>query len=147
MGTTKKKSTSFSLEEVAGSFKPQAAQVKENIKSGVSDFVDGVKETAQAVGEAVPGITNIGQSLKSYASMNNYAADQREAEERLAILENEAPTYKQSDELTALKGQLAQVESEKPAAYDNKYQQQIDALLDKMTNRKPFSYDFSTDSI
>ena len=146
MGTAKKKNNlSFDVADIAGTFKPQVAQVKENIKSGVNNFVEGVKETAQAVGEEVPGVTNLGQSLKGYANMNNYAADQREAEERLAILEKEAPTYKQSDELTALKGQLQQIESERPEAFDNKYQQQIDALLDKITNREPFKYDFSTD--
>lgn len=146
MGTAKKKNNlSLDAADIAGTFKPQAAQVKENIKSGVNNFIEGVKETAQTVGEAVPGVTGIGQALKSYANMNNYAADQKEAEEKLAIIEQNSPTYKQSDELTALKGQLQQVENEKPAPFENKYQQQIDALLDKVTNREPFKYDFSTD--
>ncbi len=147
MSTTNKKKTTFLPAETAGTFKPNVSQAAQTVKSGVSDFVSGVKETAQKVGEAVPGVTSLGQSLKSYANMNNYAADQKAAQERLDLLDaNEPGKYAESQELINLKGQLSEVESKQPAAYENKYQQQIDALLGKMTEQDKFSYDFSTDS-
>lgn len=65
----------------------------------------------------------------------------------LAAAESGRPTWAPSDELTALKEQLAGIEAAKPGAYESKYQEQIDALLDKILNRESFSYDFNADPL
>ena len=65
----------------------------------------------------------------------------------LAAAESGRPTWAPSDELTALKDQLAGIEAAKPGAYESKYQEQIDALLDKILNRESFSYDFNADPL
>ena len=65
----------------------------------------------------------------------------------LAAAETGKPTWAPSDELTALKDQLAGIEAAKPGAYESKYQEQIDALLDKILNRESFSYDFNADPL
>lgn len=157
MATTKKKQT-FTPERSAGTFTPNVSSAVNSFKNTVSDATasaksmvsglsDGFKDTVQTIGENVPGVTSLGQSLKSYANMNNWKEDENRATQQLDYLEVNAPgDYKDSDELTSLKGQLADIENQKPGSFENKYQQQIDALLDKMTNQDPFSYDFSTDS-
>lgn len=65
----------------------------------------------------------------------------------LAVAESGRPTWAPSDELTALKEQLAGLENNKPGAYESKYQAQIDALLDKILNREQFTYDFNADPL
>lgn len=145
MALTKKK---YSTEDtdILGTFKPKVTEAVNNTKSKVSDFIDGAKETAQAVGEAVPGVTNLGQSLKSYANMNNYANDQAKAQANLERLEASEPgKYQESQQLTDMRGQLSDIESQKPGKFNDEYKERIDEILDRMSNQKPFSYDYSTD--
>ncbi len=145
--TTTKKKQMFTPDNSAGTFTPNVSSAIDSVKKTASDIGAGIKETAQKLGEAVPGVTSIGQSLKSYANMNNYKADESTAQEKLDYLDSTSPgKYTESQGLTELRGQLTQVENQKPEEFDNKYQQQIDALLGKMTSQEPFSYDFSTDS-
>lgn len=145
--TTTKKKQMFTPDNSAGTFTPNVSSAIDSVKKTASDIGAGIKETAQKLGEAVPGVTSIGQGLKSYANMNNYKADESTAQEKLDYLDSTSPgKYTESQGLTELRGQLTQVENQKPEEFDNKYQQQIDALLGKMTSQEPFSYDFSTDS-
>ena len=143
MALVKKK---YNETDVLGSFQPKISDAVNNTKSKVSDFVDGAKETAQEVGKAVPGVTNLGQSLKSYANMNEYANDKAQAQANLDRLANSEPgKYQESQQLSDMRGQLADIENQRPGDFNNKYEAQIDELLNRMTNQKPFSYDFSTD--
>ena len=43
--------------------------------------------------------------------------------------------------------QLSQYENNRPEAYQSKYQDQINGLLDKILNREAFSYDFNADQL
>ena len=43
--------------------------------------------------------------------------------------------------------QLSQYENNRPEAYQSKYQDQINGLLDKILNREAFSYDFNADPL
>ena len=58
-----------------------------------------------------------------------------------------AKAYEESEELKALKAQLQQSDSEKPAPYSSLWQQELASLLDAITNREAFSYDPEGDAL
>lgn len=65
----------------------------------------------------------------------------------LASAESGRPTWAPSDDLNALKDKLTGIENNKPGAYESKYQEQIDALLNNILNREDFSYNFNADPL
>jgi hypothetical protein len=65
----------------------------------------------------------------------------------LSKVENTKPTYSQSDDVSQALSMLNQQEGAKPAAYQSSYQQQIQDLLGKITNRESFSYDMNADPL
>ena len=68
--------------------------------------------------------------------------------ETLTKLEQNAPgPYEAAPSVVAAEQALAKYEKNRPAAYQSKYQQQIDATLDAILNREKFSYDFNADPI
>lgn len=67
---------------------------------------------------------------------------------QLAALEAAKPgAYSASADVTAAADMLKQKETAKPGAYSSAYQSQIDALLNKITNREDFSYDMNADPL
>ncbi len=60
---------------------------------------------------------------------------------------NQRPTYKKSDALTAAEKQLAEFEAQKPAEFSSQYTEKLDALVDKILGGEPFSYDVSEDAL
>jgi len=52
-----------------------------------------------------------------------------------------------SDKTNSYYDKWQQAEANKPDAYNSKYQSQIDSTLDKILNRKEFSYDFNADPL
>lgn len=57
------------------------------------------------------------------------------------------PTYAPSAAQLEAERLLAQYEANRPGEYVSGYQEQIDALLQKIQNRDPFSYDFNADPL
>lgn len=57
------------------------------------------------------------------------------------------PTYTASPDYQAALDLLNQYEANRPGEYVSGYQDQIDALLQKIQNREPFSYDFNADPL
>lgn len=65
----------------------------------------------------------------------------------LAAAESGKPVWSPSDKLNALEQQVTDIENSKPGAYESKYQEQIDSLLDQILNREKFSYNFDADPL
>lgn len=66
---------------------------------------------------------------------------------RLDQLEASAPgAYQKSGAVLDAQKALSDYEGKKPGAYTSKYQEQLDGLLDKLSNRK-FDYDFNQDAL
>lgn len=66
---------------------------------------------------------------------------------RLDQLEGNAPgAYEKSGAVLDAQKALSDYEGKKPGAYTSKYQDQLDGLLDKLSNRK-FDYDFNKDAL
>ena len=134
------------IEDVTGNFKPKVTQTANNIKNGISNLSQGINETVTDIGKNVTGITGVGAALRSAYNMNKYQTDENEAAERLnSVMSSEPGQYKESSALIDLKGQLTEIEGQKPAEFNNKYQEQIDSLLNELTGQKPFSYDYTSD--
>ena len=148
MSDSKKKLFDVSIDDIKGSFQPKITQVKDSIKSGVSNFTKGLNETASSLGENALGVTSLGATLQGTYNMNRYKADESEAQRMLdEVTAREPGKYQESDALINLKGELKDVEGREPGAFDNKYQAQIDNILDQINNRKPFSYDYASDPL
>ena len=142
----KDKINNFSIDDVTGSFKPKVEQTVGNIKSGIKSAVGGANDFMADIGENALGITSLGGTAKSLYNTRQYENDEAHASEKLTELENSSPgPFQISDELKGYKTDLSEIEKNAPEPFDNKYQAQIDALLDKMANQKPFSYDFASD--
>ena len=66
---------------------------------------------------------------------------------RLDQLEGNAPgAYEKSGAVLDAQKALSDYEGKKPGAYTSRYQDQLDGLLDKLSNRK-FDYDFNKDAL
>lgn len=66
---------------------------------------------------------------------------------RLDELESSAPgAYQKSGAVLDAQKALSDYEGKKPGAYTSRYQDQLDGLLDKLSNRK-FDYDFNKDAL
>ncbi len=142
----KDKLKSLNAEDITGSFKPKVEQTVGNIKSGIKSAVSGANDLMTDIGENALGITSIGGTAKSLYNTKQYENDEAHASGKLTKLENKSPgSFQISEELKGYKDDLSRHEGNAPDAFDNKYQAQIDALLDKMANQKPFSYDFASD--
>lgn len=140
----KKINTAF--EDAAGTFTPKINQAVDTVKKGVSGIVSGAKDTAISIGEVLGTGTSLGQMAASNKNMAQYKSDESYYGGLLEETEANKPgEYKESEALTNLRGELATVEGQKPDAFVNKYEGQIDALLDKLQSREKFSYDFNTD--
>ena len=140
----KKIKTAF--EDAAGTFTPKINQAVDTVKKGVSGIVSGAKDTAVSIGEVLGTGTSLGQMAASNKNMAQYKSDESYYGGLLEETEANKPgEYKESEALTNLRGELATVEGQKPDAFVNKYEGQIDALLDKLQSREKFSYDFNTD--
>ena len=140
----KKIKTAF--EDAAGTFTPKINQAVDTVKNGVSGIVSGAKDTAISIGEVLGTGTSLGQMAASNKNMAQYKSDESYYGGLLEETEANKPgEYKESEALTNLRGELATVEGQKPDAFVNKYEGQIDALLDKLQSREKFSYDFNTD--
>lgn len=74
-------------------------------------------------------------------------ATQTATQKKVAQLESSKPTYTQSDALKQAAASLAQKEQGKPGEYQSSYAQQIQDLLNKVTNREKFSYDMNADPL
>lgn len=74
-------------------------------------------------------------------------ATQTATQQKVAQLESSKPTYTQSDALKQAAASLAQKEQGKPGEYQSSYAQQIQDLLNKVTNREKFSYDMNADPL
>lgn len=74
-------------------------------------------------------------------------ATQTATQKKVAQLESSKPTYTQSDALKQAASALAQKEQAKPGEYQSSYAQQIQDLLNKVTNREKFSYDMNADPL
>lgn len=74
-------------------------------------------------------------------------ATQTATQKKVAQLESSKPTYTQSDALKQAAATLAQKEQAKPGEYQSSYAQQIQDLLNKVTNREKFSYDMNADPL
>lgn len=134
------------IEDITGSFAPKISDTVDTVKKGVSDLVSGAKDTAVSIGEVLGTGTNLGQMASSQKNMAKYEADETDATANLnRVLANEPGEYQESEELTNIKGQLTDIEGKAPTPYENKYEQQIDNILDQMLERGNFSYDYSTD--
>lgn len=90
----------------------------------------------------------------SLTSASNPAATQTPAAtqpaEPTALQQVEAAKpadYQKSDAVKAAEQALAQFEQNRPGAYTSSYSDQIQALLDQVLNREPFSYDFNADPL
>lgn len=130
-------------------------------KNGYNLSVDGVfgQKTQAAVRDyqaknnlAADGIAgnNTWSSLygKSTASTSGSSkSSNKSTAEYLSSYETNKPAYTQSDAVTKAAELLAEYEKNKPGEYQSKYQEQIDALLDKIMNREEFSYDFNADPL
>lgn len=57
------------------------------------------------------------------------------------------PSYAPSQAYQDAADRLAQLEGARPGPYQSGYQEQIDALLQKIQNRDPFEYDFNADPL
>lgn len=101
----------------------------------------------QANKDAVDALLGGGSVSGSFGGGISVGRPSSATSSSLAAAETGKPTWAPSDELTALKDQLAGIEAAKPGAYESKYQEQIDALLDKILNRESFSYDFNADPL
>ncbi len=140
----KKIKTAF--EDAAGTFTPKINQTVDTVKKGVSGIVSGAKDTAVSIGEVLGTGTSLGQMAASTKNMAQYKSDESYYGGLLEETEAKKPgEYKESEALTNLRGELATVEAQKPDAFVNKYEGQIDALLDKLQSQEKFSYDFNTD--
>lgn len=69
------------------------------------------------------------------------------AYDRLRGYDDTRPQYTQSDTVTAALDRLRAAEEARPGAYDNRYQADIDAILDSLRNREGFSYDPGEDKL
>ena len=69
------------------------------------------------------------------------------AYERLRGYDDNRPQYTQSDTVTAALDRLRAAEEARPGAYDNRYQADIDAILDSLKNREGFSYNPEEDQL
>ena len=69
------------------------------------------------------------------------------AYERLRGYDDSRPQYTQSDTVTAALDRLRAAEEARPGAYDNRYQADIDAILDSLKNREGFSYNPEEDQL
>lgn len=74
-------------------------------------------------------------------------ATQTATQKKVAQLESSKPTYTQSDALKQAAATLAQKEQAKPGEYQSSYAQQIQDLLNKVTNREKFFYDMNADPL
>lgn len=74
-------------------------------------------------------------------------ATQTATQKKVAQLESSKPTYTQSNALKQAAATLAQKEQAKPGEYQSSYAQQIQDLLNKVTNREKFSYDMNADPL
>ena len=59
----------------------------------------------------------------------------------------EKKNYDEKQQLEQIGSRLQQHESTKPAAYESRWQQQIGDAVDRILNRKAFSYDLNEDAI
>jgi peptidoglycan hydrolase-like protein with peptidoglycan-binding domain len=57
------------------------------------------------------------------------------------------PTYTQSADVASAYAKLQSLENSRPAAYQSKYGDKIQALLDQILNREDFKYDFNADPL
>lgn len=69
------------------------------------------------------------------------------SEETLSRLSQYESGYRQSDRVSGLYNQWEQLKGQKPGEYQSKYQQQLDALYEQLTNRPQFSYDLGSDAL
>ena len=69
--------------------------------------------------------------------------------DKLTVIENSKPADYAgnvvSQTTTNYQNTLSQLEANAPQAYQSQYQPVIDNLMNQITNRKPFSYDFNAD--
>ena len=57
------------------------------------------------------------------------------------------PSYAESEDLIALRKRLEDYESSKPGEYESAYSDQINDLMDKISNREAFSYNYNEDPL
>lgn len=140
----KKIKTAF--DNAAGTFTPKINQAVDTAKNGISGLISGAKDTAVSIGEALGTGTSLGQWASSQKNMAKYTANENYYGGLLEETEANKPgDYQESEELINMRGELKDVEALKPDPYVNKYEDQIDGLIDTILGRDKFSYDYSTD--
>lgn len=124
-----------------------AAAVKDyQRRNGLS--VDGI--TGNQTWSSLYGGGNTGEGMSSgasYSAGGGFSGVSSATSSKLAQYEEGRPEWAPSQDMLDLKDKLDKLENSKPGAYQSKYQEQIDGLLDKILNRDKFSYNFNADPL
>lgn len=96
----------------------------------------------QQRGSANPQGTGAGQEEKPNQGMYAGVSDATKAQ-----LEKYQQGYQQSDVVTQAQAALANIQNAKPQGYESKYGEQLDQLLQQITNPEKFNYEFNGDNL
>ncbi len=131
---------------IGGALKNIGGKIKNGVSDTASKISGGIDDIATTYGSNISGQTTIGSALKSRANNISYQNDKEKAEADLAaIIASKPGSYTESDELAALRSQLTAAEQNKPGAFEDRYADDIDALIEKYQQNGEFKYDFATD--
>lgn len=112
-----------------------------------------VKSYQKSKGLAVDGIVgnNTWTSLSGGAISNivnkNQAISTGNAEQVKQPVEKNRPVYQKSESVLSTEKSLSDWEQNKPEAYNSKYSQEIENILNSILNREKFSYNINADPL
>ena len=112
-----------------------------------------VKSYQKSKGLAVDGIVgnNTWASLSGGATSNivnkNQAISMGNAAQAKQPVEKNRPVYQKSESVLSTEKSLSDWEQNKPEAYNSKYSQEIENILNSILNREKFSYNINADPL
>lgn len=112
-----------------------------------------VKSYQKSKGLAVDGIVgnNTWTSLSGGATSNivnkNQAISTSNAAQAKQPVEKNRPVYQKSESVLSTEKSLSDWEQNKPEAYNSKYSQEIENILNSILNREKFSYNINADPL
>ena len=127
--------------------KTQAAVKDYQEKNGLS--VDGIvgKNTWGTLTSASTGTSTGGSTSNAGAAATGTSAAKTSATTSAADMSFSYDDYQESDTVKQAYALLQQQMANQPGAYSSQWQDQINALIDQITNREDFSYDLNADAL